>query len=175
MNGIAKSEELLSVLQHGATVVVFVDRQVLYPHSSTISVVKQVNWNLVDLEEIWKSLLWTVELLLLTKHHFVDTLDVLVKKGWCWFFISLPPTENLIGKVFFQLNKREGILQMENKFVVTVSISFTDPTWCLNSRSCNHCARIDVGCSSWGNIYLNHSPRYIISRPWWNIMHAVQT
>uniref|UniRef100_A0A1I7W3J4 Thioredoxin domain-containing protein 11 n=1 Tax=Loa loa TaxID=7209 RepID=A0A1I7W3J4_LOALO len=41
MNGIAKSEELLSVLQHGATVVVFVDRQVLYPHSWTVSVVKQ--------------------------------------------------------------------------------------------------------------------------------------
>uniref|UniRef100_A0A0R3S391 Thioredoxin domain-containing protein n=1 Tax=Elaeophora elaphi TaxID=1147741 RepID=A0A0R3S391_9BILA len=41
MNGVAKSEELLSVLQRGATVVVFVDRQVLYPHSWTVSVVKQ--------------------------------------------------------------------------------------------------------------------------------------
>ncbi|VDK86310.1 unnamed protein product [Litomosoides sigmodontis] len=41
MNGVAKSEELLSVLQHGATVVVFVDRQILYPHSWIVSVVKQ--------------------------------------------------------------------------------------------------------------------------------------
>ncbi|KAL3981910.1 hypothetical protein ACH3XW_45000 [Acanthocheilonema viteae] len=41
MNGIAKSEELLSILQHGATVVVFLDRQVLYLHSWTVSVVKQ--------------------------------------------------------------------------------------------------------------------------------------
>ncbi|EJW83267.1 hypothetical protein WUBG_05823, partial [Wuchereria bancrofti] len=41
MNGIAKSEEMLSILQHGATVVMFVDRQVLYPHSWTISVMKQ--------------------------------------------------------------------------------------------------------------------------------------
>lgn len=43
MNGVAKSEELLSVLEHGATVIVFVDRQVLYPHSWIVSVVKQVN------------------------------------------------------------------------------------------------------------------------------------
>ncbi|KAK6110143.1 hypothetical protein QQG55_38730 [Brugia pahangi] len=41
MNGIAKSEELLSVLQHDATVVMFVDRQVLYPHSWAISVMRQ--------------------------------------------------------------------------------------------------------------------------------------
>uniref|UniRef100_A0A915PRR8 Thioredoxin domain-containing protein n=1 Tax=Setaria digitata TaxID=48799 RepID=A0A915PRR8_9BILA len=41
MNGIAKSEELLSVLQNGATVVVFIDRQVLYPHNWAVSVVEQ--------------------------------------------------------------------------------------------------------------------------------------
>uniref|UniRef100_A0A7I4KKI1 Lipase maturation factor n=1 Tax=Brugia malayi TaxID=6279 RepID=A0A7I4KKI1_BRUMA len=41
MNGIAKSEELLSILQHHATVVMFVDRQVLYPHSWAISVMRQ--------------------------------------------------------------------------------------------------------------------------------------
>ncbi|MCP9266159.1 Lipase maturation factor [Dirofilaria immitis] len=41
MNGVAKSEELLSVLQHGATVLVFIDRQVLYPHNWAVSVVEQ--------------------------------------------------------------------------------------------------------------------------------------
>ncbi|VDO25501.1 unnamed protein product [Onchocerca flexuosa] len=42
MNGVAKSEELLSILQRSATVVVFVDRQILYPHSWAVSVVEQV-------------------------------------------------------------------------------------------------------------------------------------
>ncbi|VDK62281.1 unnamed protein product [Onchocerca ochengi] len=41
MNGVAKSEELLSILQHSATVVVFVDRQVLYPHNWAVSLVEQ--------------------------------------------------------------------------------------------------------------------------------------
>ncbi|VDN19356.1 unnamed protein product [Gongylonema pulchrum] len=44
LNGVAKSEDLLSILQDNATVLIFMDRQVLYPHSWVGAVVEQSSY-----------------------------------------------------------------------------------------------------------------------------------
>ncbi|VDN01030.1 unnamed protein product [Thelazia callipaeda] len=41
MNGVVKSDELLSILQTKATVIIFMDRQILYPYNWAVSIVEQ--------------------------------------------------------------------------------------------------------------------------------------